>query len=1227
VYTVEVVDLALPGPLPLVVARSYSSATRDLDVGLGPGWTHSLAWLIEERRSTIRVVEPGAAPTVAPRLSPGSSLLLPCGRLTRYPWGYALDQRGITRIFEVRRGRSWLLSRAHDVNHNLIQLTYEGGILRELTDSAGRQILVKRRPDGHITSFEVQSPVDHARSASFRTYEYDERRDLVAAVDAEGHAQRFEYDGDHQLVRRREPGGLTAEFVYDRAGRCVESWCHREGRDGLDEEAPAVLADGHTRAKGFMHVKILYAKGYSEVVNSRAIRRMDGNELDKTDRSVWSGGVHTFGYDEAGNVVEYGDALGNLWQTARDAMGQVRSTTDPLGGTTKIARDARGDVIAVTSALGSTVGYARDERGRLLSIRDELGVVASFEYDERGLVVAATLPNGGVTRMGYDGHGNRTRIVEPDGATRQIRYDFFGRVQSFTDARGHETHYAYDPCGRLRSVRTPSGATTVVEYDVDGNRMRTISPDGRAITLRWGGLHVVTEVQRADGHVVRYRYDREQDLVRIVDEIGQEHRFVRRGEGRIVEERTFDGRSIRYRHDDAGRVVQEQEGTRTVEYAYDPAGRLIERAYSDDRKDVLGYDAVGRLVSLQTDDAVCSFTYDARGGIVRESVRHGGRETVSVWERDAMGKAVRVTDAAGTLGVRRDVVGRPIELHQGAGAPIQFRYDRAGCEIERALPGGGRVVMDRSVDGGVTRLAVTGTSVAPEVGPGEPAWIGRIPTAETTLRAYTRSPAGRVLAVEDLAGTRKELVRDANGRVTEHRTLGGASVVFGYDPSGDLHEPGVPRRHAPGGRLVERGSSVYRHDEHGRVVEKRERSPEGERVWDYQWRDDHRLASVRAPDGAMISFAYDGFARRLEKRVEREGRTESVTRYAWRGDVLVHEIRERAQESGDPIVEERSYLVSPGSLLPLAHRESRDGATGASVYYVRSPLGAPEALVEDTGDVIAELDLTVLGRLAGPEASLTPLRLPGQYADEETGLCYNRHRYYDPETGHFLSPEPLGLAASLKAYAYADFHGPELVDVDGLAVQSAVFGPEDSEGVTPVLGTGKSGGDPDDLHPAVKAALPPTEDLAPNRSTDSRGKCAEPAAMSDHLYGWEAANPPNKCNPPDPNWQKNLGSAMNQIDPNGGIASGTKKGGLPACENCGQMVARLYALSGQTPPSGVIVPGTAGGITAPMMNPTDAQLNNPANAAQNGGPWPGGPATLGTYTHDGTTLTAVQPPT
>jgi RHS repeat-associated protein len=77
------------------------------------------------------------------------------------------------------------------------------------------------------------------------------------------------------------------------------------------------------------------------------------------------------------------------------------------------------------------------------------------------------------------------------------------------------------------------------------------------------------------------------------------------------------------------------------------------------------------------------------------------------------------------------------------------------------------------------------------------------------------------------------------------------------------------------------------------------------------------------------------------------------------------------------------------------------------------------------------------------------LRLPGQWRDPiwenaslGTELLYNVHRWYEPQTGRYASPDPLGVAASLNDYVYVDsrptyFHDPlGLIAVDGDSCKS-----------------------------------------------------------------------------------------------------------------------------------------------------------------------------------------------
>jgi RHS repeat-associated protein len=65
------------------------------------------------------------------------------------------------------------------------------------------------------------------------------------------------------------------------------------------------------------------------------------------------------------------------------------------------------------------------------------------------------------------------------------------------------------------------------------------------------------------------------------------------------------------------------------------------------------------------------------------------------------------------------------------------------------------------------------------------------------------------------------------------------------------------------------------------------------------------------------------------------------------------------------------------------------------------------------------------------------LRFPGQYYDQETGLHYNYFRYYDPETGRYITSDPVGLGGGLNTYAYVGSNPLSWIDSWGLEISYA----------------------------------------------------------------------------------------------------------------------------------------------------------------------------------------------
>jgi RHS repeat-associated protein len=115
--------------------------------------------------------------------------------------------------------------------------------------------------------------------------------------------------------------------------------------------------------------------------------------------------------------------------------------------------------------------------------------------------------------------------------------------------------------------------------------------------------------------------------------------------------------------------------------------------------------------------------------------------------------------------------------------------------------------------------------------------------------------------------------------------------------------------------------------------------------------------------------------------------------------------------------------------------------TGAGwYYYLNDHLGTPQKIVNASGITVWEAGYTPFGQAGIFTADIeNSLRFPGQYYDKETGLHYNYHRCYDPDTGRYLTPDPIGLAGGINLYAYVNGNPVNMVDPEGLAADFSSF--------------------------------------------------------------------------------------------------------------------------------------------------------------------------------------------
>jgi RHS repeat-associated protein len=1109
VFTEEREDLFLPGALPLRWHRTYSSAMRDRDVGMGYGWSHTYGVELEVVRKRVTVwngdgtLDEFELPDVG-AVTLGEDALL----LQREPWGFILDPDTDVRLIfsaSVDSGRRWLLTAVQDRNGHRIELYYDDGVLVQVIDSAKRVVDVGRGRDGRIASLTVRTR--DGQSWPMRSYEYGSDGDLIRTTNADGHSEWFEYEA-HRLTKWKDSTGIAYHFRYDAAGRCFETWGDYDGQpiEGLSPDVPALLADGETPAKGFNHVRIhFYTEGWSEVADSVLVQRYDANEEGWLEKSVTGSAVFTRQFDDNGYLLSLTYPSGHSETWTRDARGRALEHVDVLGRKRIWEYDTAGRVVRAQTRGGTEFRYEYDLHGNATLIEGPLGHVWTCQYTN-GFLTRRVGWNGEVLEGRWDADGNLVTLVESDGARWTATYDSLGRQTSLTDPFGATTIFGYTAMGALESVQYPDG--TWARLVIDGARqlLEVAASDGRRIQ-QIGGLHrqLVARID-ADGLITRFRYDRENRLVQIENPAGETHEYEYDANNFLRREKTFDGRTLRYRYDLQGTPARIEDGDlATTELVFDPATRLVQRRWSDGREDAIEYDIEDRLTKVETADTSVTWEHDAWGRVLRESQTSDGRTHATEHAYDLAGSYRRRTD----LGLFQEIryqPGRAITDVLLDRTRLGMRTDPCGRITDVELPHGGRIELGFDFLDRLQHLRVR----RPVHTQAQPEFVGQDPGL-TIDTSFHYGVWDEILEVHDLEGT-TSFSYDAHVQLTEIR--GTHPERFGHDRARNVYRVGEHRVYGEGGRVLEIGAERWSWDDAGRLVERATEAG----TWHYEWSAAHELLKVNRPDGREVTLQYDAVGRLLLKTVRAGTSVETETRFVWADDQLLHIVSERAGAA--PRVVSYAYLLD--DFTPIADRVD----DGDWRFFLPGAIPSAHRWVDSAGNRIGEVGATAYGQ-AVTDGDATPLRNPGQLWDDDCQMVYNRARWYEPSAGVYVSPDPIGIAGGLALYGYARNAPSMLVDPLGLAFASrtCVFdgsGKELGSGFSGRPG-GKSSGKglfdakrkpPMTHHPKVEDGLAPAKEAYANGScklVHMPGDCSEPAAFNAALkdHGSEVLERPD----------------------------------------------------------------------------------------------------------------------
>jgi RHS repeat-associated protein len=653
-----------------------------------------------------------------------------------------------------------------------------------------------------------------------------------------------------------------------------------------------------------------------------------------------------------------------------------------------------------------------------------MGVPTTYAYNKNKLIESVTNVKGDTIHLAYDKNLNLSCATFPDGTS---------------------SKWEYDSCGNCLSAMNPLGAVQTYQYDALNRVVRSKLPDGNEIELEYNGYKDVirakdkhTEAcfdytllgslksQKQGKKVVKFEYDTEERLKAVINEKGEAYQFERDVKGNITKETGFDKVTRTYERDQAGRVKRiNRPGGRFTEYRYDKAGRVTQINYSDKTWDKFAYNKNGQILEATNDQGTVKFEYNAAGRIIKEW--RGDHWVAS--EYDELGNRIQITSSLGAkILTSRDSMGRMTHVaaaEAGQSAWMgKMQYNELGQEIERSLQGDvvskwqydatgrpmhhhvrveDRDMRRRRYEWGINNQL---NSMTNELSKGQTAYsydeFSNLVSSRDDCWQYlyrSADEAGNIYETDDMsdriygAGSRLEM-SGVNTKELQNVFQGGK------------------------GKLVTRGTE-YAYDVEGNLVRKTE--PNGG-VWQYEYFGNGMLSKVVRPDETGISFKYDSLGRRIEKAT-----SDATKQFFWDGNKLLHE------SESDVII---TWVFDDG-FVPTAK------LTNAGNYSIVSDyLGTPAEAYDENGEKVWSAELDIYGKVKDftGDVNFIPFRYQGQYADTETGLYYNRFRYYDPVIGQYTQQDPIRLVGNNPTlYGYV-FNLTVFVDPFGLDIFDVLGG-------------------------------------------------------------------------------------------------------------------------------------------------------------------------------------------
>jgi RHS repeat-associated protein len=442
-----------------------------------------------------------------------------------------------------------------------------------------------------------------------------------------------------------------------------------------------------------------------------------------------------------------------------------------------------------------------------------------------------------------------------------------------------------------------------------------------------------------------------------------------------------------------------------ISYVYDALNRLTHKGYPDSTGVDYVYDLVGKIQQVSDPTGTYGFAYDNMGRLIGTTTHYSFLTTTfsNAYTYDAASNRKTLTAPDGSTNTYNyDTLNRLSNLTNSLTGQFGFGYDALSRRTQLTRPNG--INTNYSYDS-LSRLL----SVLHQAG-------------STTIdgASYVYDAAGnRTSKTNQLNNVTEGYTYDPLYQLTQVAQGATTTESYSYDAVGNrLSSLGVsPYAYNPSNQLNSTPAARYAYDNNGNTVSKTDTGGTTQYTWDFE----NRLAQVVLPGtGGTVGFKYDPFGRRIQK-----SSALGTTNYLYDGMDFTANVIEEVDTAGNVLVR---FTQDVGVDAPLSMMRS-----GTASYYERDGLGSVTSLSNSAGSLANTYTFDSYGKVTASTETLTnTFQYAGRELDSETGLYYNRARYYDQSVGRFINEDPTRFDGGIDFYAYVGNNPTNRTDPDGM---------------------------------------------------------------------------------------------------------------------------------------------------------------------------------------------------